>query len=415
MRNPVLLPLVLLTAAAAAAVPARGQAPLSRDSAGVRIANSQVASSNIRFQVDARPQLVIGGASGAGPYELWRVAGVHRTDLGDTFASVSGAHQVRKFDTAGAYVAGYGRAGAGPREFHAMASMELYALADGRLAVDDRFNGRIHMIDAALGGSELLRLRSLPGLVAGAPRGVFADGYWLAVAPANGGRTVENGRLRHFVLSYHKVVPEWTDSHELIRVRSGPRAAVSAGGRQRIVRVPFTVEPLVVTTGTGILLSENGAAEIRGHDARGTLRTIHRWSPPRRETRDHWRRYQRHQIDSAEPGRRQLLAQIHASDLPLPSDLPAIQNLIVANDGMIWAERYRLPWETSSTWDVLASDGSWLTTVDMPSNLEVRQIGRDFVAGIERDAFDIESLVVYRLRRTPDPAQLPRRVPSALQ
>ncbi len=398
MRNPVLL--VLLTASALAAVPLRGQAPIGRDSAGVRITSSRAASSSIRFQVDARPQLVIGGSSGAGPYELWRVAGVHRTDLGETYASVSGAHQVRKFDDAGAYVAGYGRAGAGPREFHAMASMELYALANGRLAIDDRFNGRMHLIDANLDSPELIRLRSLPGLDAGAPRGVFADGHWLAVAPANGGLMVENGRVRHFLLSYHRVLPDWTDSHELIRVRSGPRVAVDMGGRQRTVRVPFTVEPVVVTAGGSIVFSERGDAEIRRHDANGTLRTIHRWSPPRRATREYWRQYQRHQIEAAEPGRRQLLAQIHASDLPLPSELPDIQNLIVAEDGMIWAERYRLPWENSATWDVLASDGGWLATVELPSNLEVRQIGRDFVAGIERDAFDVESLVVYRLRRS---------------
>jgi hypothetical protein len=403
MNQPVLLALVMVVAAAAAPVTTFGQGPTSRDSAGIRIMLSATPATTALIQFDPRPAFVIGGVSGQGPHELWRVAGVHRSEAGDTYASVSGAHQVRQFDANGEYVAGYGRVGGGPNEFHAMASMELYALTDGRIAVDDRFNGRLHVIDKALTESRLVQLRPLPGLgAAGAPRGTFADGSWLAVAPVNGGRVVQTGRLRQFVLSYHRVRADWSGSRELIRVRSRPRVAVRSEGRERLVPVPFTVEPVVVPAGNVVLVSETGEAAIRLFDASGTLRRIHRWSPPSRATRDHRRRYQRHELDAAPPGRRQLVARVHAADLSLPSELPAIQKLIVAEDELVWAERYRLPWEASSIWDVLAPDGRWLTSVEMPANFEVRQIGRDFIAGILRDAFDLESLVVYPLRRTAD-------------
>jgi hypothetical protein len=52
-----------------------------------------------------------------------------------------------------------------------------------------------------------------------------------------------------------------------------------------------------------------------------------------------------------------------------------------------------------TTWTVLGADGTWSADVVLPARFSLLEAGRDYVAGIELDADDVESVVVYPLRR----------------
>lgn len=52
-----------------------------------------------------------------------------------------------------------------------------------------------------------------------------------------------------------------------------------------------------------------------------------------------------------------------------------------------------------TTWSVLGTDGSWMANVTLPARFSLLDVGRDYVAGIELDTDDVESVVVYRLRQ----------------
>jgi hypothetical protein len=52
-----------------------------------------------------------------------------------------------------------------------------------------------------------------------------------------------------------------------------------------------------------------------------------------------------------------------------------------------------------TTWTVLGADGTWTADVILPPRFSLLDAGRDYVAGIELDADDVESVVVYPLRR----------------
>jgi hypothetical protein len=99
-----------------------------------------------------------------------------------------------------------------------------------------------------------------------------------------------------------------------------------------------------------------------------------------------------------------------------PDLLPALGALLVDPGGNLWARRYDfreamtvarvgrgegLPSvptpQFASTWDVFGPDGRWLTTVTMPERFSALDIGRDYVAGLERDADDVEMVRVYKL------------------
>lgn len=50
-------------------------------------------------------------------------------------------------------------------------------------------------------------------------------------------------------------------------------------------------------------------------------------------------------------------------------------------------------------WTVLGRDGAWVAEVSLPARFSLLDAGRNYVAGIQADTDDVESLVVYRLRR----------------
>ena len=50
-------------------------------------------------------------------------------------------------------------------------------------------------------------------------------------------------------------------------------------------------------------------------------------------------------------------------------------------------------------WSVFNADGRWLGEVVLPEDLEVYEIGEDYVLGKETDEFDVEYVRVYRIRK----------------
>jgi hypothetical protein len=50
-------------------------------------------------------------------------------------------------------------------------------------------------------------------------------------------------------------------------------------------------------------------------------------------------------------------------------------------------------------WNVFDRDGFYRATIEMPNDFELQSISGNLVVGIRRDAFDVESVRVYKLLR----------------
>jgi hypothetical protein len=96
--------------------------------------------------------------------------------------------------------------------------------------------------------------------------------------------------------------------------------------------------------------------------------------------------------------------------------LPSFGAMIVDKAGNLWIQRYdyhsvfRTPgpvrtqtMTVPSRWDVIDTQGRWLTTVDLPARFTPVEIGADYVAGLARDEDEIEQVRVYRLRKPDSP------------
>jgi hypothetical protein len=59
--------------------------------------------------------------------------------------------------------------------------------------------------------------------------------------------------------------------------------------------------------------------------------------------------------------------------------------------------KHAIPGEMLTDWLIFDHDGTWLTTVAMPSEFQVLDVGHDYVLVLTRDDLDVERVRWYRL------------------
>ena len=103
--------------------------------------------------------------------------------------------------------------------------------------------------------------------------------------------------------------------------------------------------------------------------------------------------------ERAEAGRNPENTRRFYGRIEFPDHLPSFDGLILDPSGGLWIRAYPAPGESAARWSVLDGRGAVVATALMPAALTVFQIGTDHVLGVERDEFDVESVVLYRLVR----------------
>jgi hypothetical protein len=93
---------------------------------------------------------------------------------------------------------------------------------------------------------------------------------------------------------------------------------------------------------------------------------------------------------------------------PYAETVPAFSQFIVDRAARLWVREAHVAdaaWAGAlsglplvpSVWSVFDGTGRWLCDVTMPARFLPKEIGRDYVLGVARDADDGETVVMYRL------------------
>ncbi len=85
--------------------------------------------------------------------------------------------------------------------------------------------------------------------------------------------------------------------------------------------------------------------------------------------------------------------------LIFPDFIPAYRSLLVDTEDHLWVEQYRTGWEQERRWWVFDPAGRWLGEPTVPTDLDIREVGPDYILGVRRDAGDVEQVVMYELIR----------------
>jgi hypothetical protein len=79
--------------------------------------------------------------------------------------------------------------------------------------------------------------------------------------------------------------------------------------------------------------------------------------------------------------------------------LPAFSELLVDGAGNLWVRDPRPLEDQPHHWSVFDREGRWLGTVQTPADLQVRQIGPDWMLGTAQDEMEVEHVRMYRLQK----------------
>lgn len=373
-----------------------------RDSAGARIITyGPRDKSRARWSVDPKPLVKIGGAEGTGPTELAQVLGVARVADGRVVIANGGSTELRVFAPNGTFVRSIGRKGLGPGEFDGIILMHRSA---DTLVVHDR-QSRLQIYTPE---GTLLRSYTRPTF---GPRGVSS---WPGML-ADGSGVVQGMEPLTDTTSEHVTAmaalgiraPESNEARAFTQIPVFER--VKRGGQS--VALFLGAVSRVSVMGERVCSGYSLRYEIRCFDRTGKLSTITRRDvdpgPVTNADKEEFKRGYIAANKAQPPEQVKRWTQV----VQFADERSAFGRFVPSPTGELWVgpfvvlesfvpgRRGTVIPDAPTLWSVIAKDGTWAADVELPARFSLLDAGRDYVAGVELDADDVETVVVYRLKR----------------
>jgi hypothetical protein len=373
-----------------------------RDSAGVHIVEHR-GRPPVGFggwTVAPEPRLTIGGLAADEDHQVYRVRGAAAlTDRSIVLAN-AGSGEIRLYSPAGSLVRSQGRKGGGPGEYQSPTIVGR--IAGDTLVVGDFQNNRVSFVHPEAGFIRSF-VANQDGRF-GFARGALDDGTVLMGGGVlfGGDTDVQEGFSRQGT-EFHLVdragegrldLGDFPGPELLTTVQSsGEGALISARS------LPFSRNTETATGGNQVFIGTNDTYEIRRFDARGTLTQILRdLTPPPAITRSQLNEYARREAEDAEEGDRARVLSDWESIEP-PATFPAFIDLRVDRLGNLWVRDFALPTDERATWSVFDSAGMLAARLALPLAFTVAEVGDDYILGVLRDEYEVESVQLLRLHR----------------
>ena len=358
------------------------------DSAGVTIVehDPRAWSKAVHWRLSDAPLAEIGGSDSIGAYNLFRVTSVSRLSNGDIIIANDATQEIRIFDASGRHLRTAGGRGSGPGEFQTLPLVQVIR-GDSIAAFDGR-EGRITIFD------HLGEVARTVRVAAGYVRHILRDGASVTTVAA--WPDFKPGVIRESVILLH--VSQTGSLIDTIGRFPGSEFYEQQGARYLEYR-PFgkrfetAVGDSLVYVGTG------DRYEIRGISRDGTLRMLIRAQvPPERITPKRIdSRIARRIAMSSDPQRQEDLRRLRRIDDAFPKAMPAHGSLRAGVGGELWVQDYQADLDSPSRWRAFGPGGKLLATIDTPQSFSIMSIGIDWVAGVWRDALDVEHVRLYEL------------------
>jgi hypothetical protein len=86
--------------------------------------------------------------------------------------------------------------------------------------------------------------------------------------------------------------------------------------------------------------------------------------------------------------------------MPKHETFPALSSIQFDQVGNLWVEEYGQPRDQRSIWQVFGRDGRLTARAGIPTELQVLDIGADYLMGITRDELGVERILQFALDKT---------------
>lgn len=352
------------------------------DSAGVAIIENLGADFVLDWEFT--PTLTLGGED-EGPESFFQIGqtSVAADADGNLYIMDTGNHRIVVFDEAGNHLRTLGRQGGGPGEFQMWPS-GIKVASDGAINVYDMGNR---------------------GIVRFAP-----DGTPLQT------RRIEGGQLRGYALLKDGIaihVDHYFDDAAFDRIQTitdaGDTTTIISSARPPLKPVDFgcvriggmaaLFTPSLQWDAIDDQILVSPAADYILDLYEGPRRTtsIRRDLPPRPATRElALRQAGDFKVTFGGGGECRATAEKVVAEQGYADLLPAIGRIRVAPNGTVWVQRYAIKDETALI-DIFSPGGEYLGTLPEGAPFPAAFLPGDRIAAIEKDEFDLQSVVVYQI------------------
>jgi hypothetical protein len=379
-----------------------------RDSAGVRIIESRAAAWDSGDAWTAEPSITVGSTNAAPGQELHRVNGAVRSSDGGLIVANGGSLQLFRYDASGKYLGAIGRKGEGPGEFTALSWLGKFA--GDTLVTWDRGLDRISVFAPA--GAFVTEVRpALPeNPMSLEVKGALSDGHLLL---ARGASFIPAGNVEG---TQRQPITGWMIDRAGRHVQSfGPfpgetvvLKAGSNGSSMSRTPVPFGASTLFSARGDAVYIADGDQFAVRVYAGDGKLvRIVRRPYTRIRVLPEDVAAYIETQVENGPPVQ-WIRDGIRASfERVTPADsFPAIRSLQIDTEDHLWVESSRHAGDRQAMWTVFAPNGTLLGDVALPRELQIFEIGRDYIIGRDRDDLGVERVKMLRVTK---PAGSPLR------
>jgi hypothetical protein len=377
-----------------------------RDSAGVIIVESSGGAwqDGEVWTVASQPAVDIGVLDGAEEYQLFQVRDARRLNNGNIVVA-NGGIELRFYDGTGTYLSTAGRQGGGPGEFEGLGWVRPY-LGDSLLTYD---YGQVRVSlwdqDGNFGRSYKINPPGDFGFIMG--EDAFSDGTLLAKAPlVFRGGFAEGAQRSDEEYNTYSMEGELIDT---VGMFPGPDQFIRSGrdGDNFMVELltpPFGRNSFMELHGDMLYFGSSDSYEIERRGKDGTLeQLIRRDVPARPVTAADIERFIEGEIADVEDANTRRDRREMYEEMTAPEIMPAYEGLKVDDLGNLWVEDYEPDPDAESLWTVFDPDGRMLGQVELPSGLDVKQIGDDFVLGVWQDEYEVEHVRLYGLVKPRSP------------
>lgn len=378
-----------------------------RDSAGITLVeNAAPAQPAAALATD--PVLSIGVVDGPLEYQFYNVAGAARLGDGRIVVAEGPSGRLRWFDSDGTLVHAAGGQGRGPGEFRYIAA--LVAMPGDSIAVWDAPLGPVSVFGPA---GDFVRTDPIDRARITALLGPdhFTEGVQplpdgslvLSVYESERGTTRPAGEVFRPYLAFHRVHRGLARVDTLGEFGGLPQMLVDVGSdRPAPAVLPFPTHARLAAGGSPLrIYAGNGETfQVHAFDADGRLERIVRANVPAHIVSDDDLAAAQADLRAfgERTGRMPEVERILAA-LPPQPQLPAYDALAASDVGDLWVRAWPAPTADSATWLVFSPDGTWRMSVTLPRRFTVHHIRGDRILGVDKDALDVERIVLHTLRR----------------
>ena len=355
------------------------------------------------WELSQVPSVVLGDESADGSPLLYRIR--EGTVLPSGNIVLTQPQEVLRYARNGDFEGYIGREGKGPGEFLITTAMSRLSGSD-HIRIMDLLNRRVTTMTSQ--GEVLatwpLEGRGLPfgSRIVGQPDGSFIGYGWKSWLDRHQGPPVRNraGARVDSVL-----VLRLTDSAvDTVSLWEGGVRVTARAGNMNLTRTPPLGRRLVTAIGPGIIAhgyNDDGEFHLIGLD--GVESNVVRMLAERREITDRERseaerdflsRYGRNPLSGED---QESLLQEIIQDAPKPRFLPMVDDAVFDSERNLWLRVFEPDPDEEVVWEVHSEEGVFLARVLLPFDLEILEIGRTYLLGLQKDSLDVETVKKFEL------------------